>query len=218
MAQNLNGVSYINNDSFRPWRSRIILLDLRKENEGDKKIDTTNRPGRVGKKNKAIFPKIDSTDIRILGLLTIGFNNKQISDELKIPLSTTQRRTRNIIQRGLVTNNFIPNYKQLGLKNGMIHVYLADGNIRSTAQKISEMNGITSVSVHVGNSDIVGEFVYEDSEQLVDILSSIKKLEGVNSAVWSEEVYVLPVGRQSITYPYHRMIGDDYAQSLFRKR
>jgi DNA-binding Lrp family transcriptional regulator len=193
-------------------------LALRNKDEDDKKIDTTNRPGRVGEKNKAKFPKIDSTDIRILGLLTLGSNNKQISDELKIPLSTTQRRTRNIIQRGLVTNNFIPNYKQLGLKNGMIHVYLADGNMRSTAQKISEMNGITSVSVHVGNSDIVGEFVYEDSEQLVDILSSIKKLEGVNSAVWSEEVYVLPVGRQSITYAYHRMIGDDYAQSWFKKR
>jgi hypothetical protein len=24
--------------------------------------------------------------------------------------------------------------------------------------------------VHVGNSDIVGEFVYEDSEQLVDLI------------------------------------------------
>lgn len=176
-----------------------------------KKIDTTNRPRRVGEKNKAKVPKIDSTDIRILGLLALGFNNKQISDELRIPLSTTQRRTRNIIQRGLVTNNIIPNYKQLGLKKGMIHVYLSDGDIRSTAQRISEMNGITSVSVRVGNSDIVGEFVYEDSEQLVDILSLIKGLEGVNRAVWSEEVYVLPVGRQTITYPYRRMIGDDDA-------
>jgi hypothetical protein len=36
---------------------------------------------------------------------------------------------------------------------------------------------VLSSSVHVGNSDIVGEFVYEDSEQLLDTIVKIKHLE-----------------------------------------
>ena len=149
--------------------------------------------------------RIDSMDMKVIELLTFGFNNKQISSQLHIPLSTIQRRTRNILQRGLLQHSFRPNYKQLGLKRGMIHVYLEDGNMKSTAQRISAMEGITSVSIHIGNSDIVGDFVYQDSEQIVDILSTIKKLDGVDKAVWSEEVFVLPLNQQNVRLPFHRL-------------
>jgi hypothetical protein len=88
----------------------------------------------------------------------------------------------------------------------MIHVYLEDGNMKSTAQRISAMEGITSVSIHIGNSDIVGDFVYQDSEHIVDILSTIKKLDGVDKAVWSEEVFVLPLNQQNVRLPFHRLI------------
>jgi DNA-binding Lrp family transcriptional regulator len=156
--------------------------------------------------DKNVIPKVDKRDISIVGLLISGYDNKQISSELQIPLSTIQRRTRNILQRGLLQHSFRPNYKQLGLKRGMIHVYLEDGNMKSTAQRISAMEGITSVSIHIGNSDIVGDFVYQDSEQIVDILSTIKKLDGVDKAVWSEEVFVLPVNQQNVRLPFHRLI------------
>jgi hypothetical protein len=89
----------------------------------------------------------------------------------------------------------------------MIHVYLNNGNLKSTAEKISAMEGITSVSIHIGNSDIVGDFVYQDSEQIIDIVSSIKKLDGVEKAVWSEEVYILPVNQANVTAPYNRLMG-----------
>lgn len=151
--------------------------------------------------------KVDQKDVRIVGLLVAGYDNKQISAELQIPLSTVQRRTRQILEKGLVQHSFKPNYKQLGLKKGMIHVYLADGNMKSTAEKISKMDGITSVSIHIGNSDVVADFVYKESEQLVDILSSIKKLEGVNRSVWSEEVFVLPVNNENATSAYGKLIG-----------
>ena len=78
--------------------------------------------------------------------------------------------------------------------------------MKSTAQRISAMEGITSVSIHIGNSDIVGDFVYQDSEQIVDILSTIKKLDGVDKAVWSEEVFVLPLNQQNVRLPFHRLI------------
>ncbi|MDQ4013497.1 MAG: hypothetical protein M3146_07210, partial [Thermoproteota archaeon] len=37
--------------------------------------------------------KVDRKDVRIVGLLVAGYDNKQISAELQIPLSTVQRRT-----------------------------------------------------------------------------------------------------------------------------
>jgi hypothetical protein len=89
----------------------------------------------------------------------------------------------------------------------MIHVYLADGNMRLISDKISKMDGITSVAVHVGNSDVIADFVYRDSEDLVDILSAIKKLEGVDRTVWSEEVFVLPINKQNATSAYEKLIG-----------
>ena len=38
------------------------------------------------------------------------------------------------------------------------------------AEELLSREGIMSAGIHVGNSDIVGEFVYEDSEQLVDLI------------------------------------------------
>ena len=169
-----------------------------------KKGSGMNEQGNTKEKRSL---KVDQKEAKIVGLLVAGYDNKQISSELQIPLSTIQRRTRQVLEKELVQHFFKPNYKQLGLKKGMIHVYLADGNMKPTAEKISKMDGITSVAIHIGNSDVVADYVYKDSEQLVDILSSIKKLEGVERTVWSEEVFTLPVNNENVTSVYGRLTG-----------
>jgi DNA-binding Lrp family transcriptional regulator len=166
------------------------------------------KPSSKIKEGKNVdVPYVDEKDIRIISSLISGYDNQQISKELQIPLSTIQRRTRIILQSGLLEHYFRPDYRRLGLKKGMIHVYLRDGDMKSTAEKISGMEGITSVSIHIGNSDIVADFVYKDSEQIIDIVSSIKRLEGVDKSVWSEEVYVLPIIQQNLAVPFIRLIG-----------
>ena len=165
-----------------------------------------NKRTKRQKVNNLDLRKVNQKDIKIVGLLVAQYNNKQISSELQIPLSTIQRRTRQILEKGLVQHFFKPNYKQLGLKKGMIHVYLADSSMKPTAEKISTMDGITSVSIHIGNSDIVADFVYKDSEQIVDTISSIKKLESVKRIVWSEEAYVLPTDPQNTISQYNKLI------------
>ena len=89
----------------------------------------------------------------------------------------------------------------------MIHIYLKDGDMKSTAEQVSAMKGITSVSTHVGNSDIVTDFVYRDSEQIIDMVSSIKKLEEVDRTVWSEKVYALPLKPQNLAVSFEKLIG-----------
>jgi DNA-binding NarL/FixJ family response regulator len=56
---------------------------------------------RTAKKGNtsASFTKIDQKDIKIIGLLIAGYDNQTISSELQIPLSTVQRRTRQIQER-----------------------------------------------------------------------------------------------------------------------
>ncbi|HJT83774.1 MAG TPA: Lrp/AsnC family transcriptional regulator [Nitrososphaeraceae archaeon] len=142
--------------------------------------------------NKNIGYPLDKTDFRIISLLVLGQDNKEISSTLKIPLSTIQRRTRRILQSGMVKVEYQPNFKLLGIAKGLLHTYLRDGQLRQTAKKISEMDGILSVSIHVGNSDIVSEFVYENSEDLVDIMGAIKQIEGIERVLWSEEIFKLP--------------------------
>jgi hypothetical protein len=94
----------------------------------------------------------------------------------------------------------------LGLKKGLLHVYLDTGDIKKVAENLLTSDGIMSAGVHVGNSDIVGEFVYEDSEQLVDLISHVKSIDGVDSVMWSEEVYLLAGKKQSILSVFKRII------------
>jgi len=146
----------------------------------------------------------DNTDFKIISLLCIGQDNKKISSTLKIPLSTIQRRTRRIFQSGIVKVEYTPNFNILGIKKGLLHTYLQDGQLRETARKISEMEGILSTSIHVGNSDVVSDFVYERSEDLVEIISKIKHLEGVDRALWSEELIKLPSHKENIMKSFEK--------------
>jgi DNA-binding Lrp family transcriptional regulator len=136
----------------------------------------------------------------------LGLENKTIAEELKTPLSTVQRRTRILLRSEYISQIFQPNYKKLGLKKGLLHVYLRTGNIKQAAEDLLSNEGIMSSGVHVGNSDVVGEFVYEDSEQLVDLISKVKELENVDRVVWSEEVYLLAGKKDSMTSVLKRLI------------
>jgi hypothetical protein len=150
------------------------------------------------------FHPFDMTDYRIISLLVIGYDNKKISFTLKVPLSTIQRRARIILLSGIIALEYIPNFKMLGIKKGLLHTYLADGQLRNTAEKISTMEGILSVALHVGNSDIVAEFVYDNSEELVDIIAAIKEIEGVDRVMWSEEVFKLPIHKENVMKSFNK--------------
>jgi hypothetical protein len=43
--------------------------------------------------------------------------------------------------------------------------------------------------VHLGNSDIIGTFVFRNGLQVLDLISWTKHQDGVEKVVWSEEIY-----------------------------
>jgi hypothetical protein len=161
-------------------------------------MNIVNKEEKHKSTDNDISPSFDKTDYRVISLLVLGYDNKKISSTLKVPLSTIQRRTRIILLAGIVTLEYTPNFKMLDIKKGLLHTYLRDGKLRKTAEKISEMEGILSVTLHVGNSDIVSEFVYDNSEELVDIIAAIKEIEGVDKVMWSEEIFKLPIHKENM--------------------
>ena len=158
-----------------------------------------------GANNNKHPTSLDSTDFKIIALLVTGNDNKQISTSLRIPLSTIQRRTRNILSSGIVHMRIEPDLRRLGIKKGLLHVYLTNGDIKEVVTTMSKMDGILSSSVHVGNSDVVGEFAYEESEQLVDTISNLRHLNGVSRVMWSEEVYSVPVNPENVLNSFKKM-------------
>ena len=78
---------------------------------------------------------IDAIDIKIIDLMVLYKTNKEISQNLKIPLSTVQRRVRNLITARFVVSNIEVNYQMFGFKTGLLHVYLRNGNIEITTKK-----------------------------------------------------------------------------------
>ena len=80
-------------------------------------------------------------------------------------------------------------YVKLGYKTGLLNIYLKNGNIDNMAKRIHELDGVTSIEVHIGNSDILANVVYKDGKKLLDLISEIKNFEGVDRILWSERIY-----------------------------
>lgn len=163
--------------------SKIIRIHNSRANNNNNNNNHTNN------KINSLF--IDDLDLKILGLLSTGSDNKLISTKMMVPLSTIQRRTRKLFQKELINSKFELNYNRLGLKRGLIHIYLSNGCIDKIGQQVANKKGITCVSVHVGNSDLVCTYVCQSSDDLVRILSEVRSIDGVNRVVWSEEVYTI---------------------------
>lgn len=132
---------------------------------------------------------IDRIDNEIIGLLLNGKNNKEISTKIRIPLSTVQRRVRNLIARDLVIFNSEINYHKMGFKIGMLHIYLEDGNFERIADRLKDLDGIISVEVHIGNSDLIANVVYKHSIELLELIAKVKSFEKIDKIVWSEMIY-----------------------------
>ena len=112
-------------------------------------------------------------------------------------MSTIQRRTRKLFEKERISTKVELNYEKLGYKRGLLHIYLKKGQLDKIGKTVVEKRGMLSVSVHVGNSDLVALFVYRDSKDLIETMTNIKEIEGVERVLWSEEVYFIPSNQQN---------------------
>jgi Lrp/AsnC family transcriptional regulator for asnA, asnC and gidA len=164
---------------------RIKKYNNSKENSG------LNGPGGSFQRINGI--KIDKLDVQLIELLLAGHDTKYIATKTRTPLSTVQRRCRKLFENNLLTSKVELNYEKLGYKRGFLHIYVANGQVDKIGETVANRQGIISVAVHIGNSDLVALFIYKDSKQLLNTISETKLIEGIDRVLWSEEVYFIPM-------------------------
>ena len=165
-------------------------------NNYDEKIDTEN-PNDKGdggddeskERTRSSSTRLDSIDLKLMDLIILGISSRECAKILNKPVSTIQRRARLLVQRGFLKPTIELRHNRLGLKKGFLHVYLEDGNVSEIVDKLLARDGIYSASAHLGNSDVIGMFVYRDSRDVLDLITWAKHQQGVERVVWSEEVY-----------------------------
>lgn len=69
-------------------------------------------------------------------------SNRDISQKLEMPLRSVQRRTKKLFQSGIVENKVELNFRQVGLRTGLLHIYLQEEDVYSVANKIKDIEGI----------------------------------------------------------------------------
>lgn len=150
--------------------------------------------------NSSLPGEIDKTDLRVLDLLIQNITNKNIASTLKIPLWTIQRRVRNLIEKGFVVSRNHIYFTKFGFKSGSIHIYISDGNMDAILDKVSKLKGVVLLEVHIGNSDIIAGVIYKEGKDLLNLISSIKKMAGVERIVWSERILEYPLSGNNISF------------------
>jgi DNA-binding Lrp family transcriptional regulator len=99
--------------------------------------------------NKPSIIRLDELDMEIVALLVSGKDNKQIANEVKVPLSTIQRRTRRLFEKNIVKSRIEPNYRQLGYNKGVVHLYINNVDTMAVSQKLAEIpGGGVSLNLH----------------------------------------------------------------------
>jgi DNA-binding Lrp family transcriptional regulator len=120
----------------------------------------------------------------------------EIAGKLDVPLSTVQRRKRNIEHSSLFTKKYEIDPKQFGFRKADITISIkAGGQSKQIADEIAEKypKNILEISSRMGDSeaDLVVSVTYQDSVEIYNILEDIKNMEYSENVKWSELIQVI---------------------------
>jgi DNA-binding Lrp family transcriptional regulator len=138
-------------------------------------------------------PEIDDTDMDIINYMLAGYSSTEIARKTKRPLSTIQRRSRHLLDKGFVISVMHLNFKKFGLRRGLLHFKCKTTDIQEAVEKIASIKGVESANGYLGSLDIIANVVYADSAEVLGIIGEARKLEFVSDASWSEEIHSVPI-------------------------
>jgi DNA-binding Lrp family transcriptional regulator len=134
-----------------------------------------------------------------VGSVNRGYTNKKIALKERSPLSTIQRRIRNIFENEYIHRKNELNYRKLGLRKCYFLISLMGNHSDKVAQKISKIKGIACISLVSGSVHILCLCMFSGTNHLFKIIENIKTIERVEKASWSEEVRYIPVKEMTIS-------------------
>ena len=156
-------------------------------------LDHVNGNGAQGKLKKKGSPGVDAIDMQVIPLMLAGYSTIEISTKLRIPLSTIQRRTKNLISSGYVVPVVHLNFKKFGLRRGLLQFKCKSANLKEAVQKVSAIRGVESVGGYLGSLDLIANVVYSDSSEVLGMIAEAQKLDLISDVTWSEEIHSMPI-------------------------
>lgn len=141
---------------------------------------------------------LSDMDKKLLQILLSPNGNKtskNVSQELKIPITTVRRR-RKRLEKEYLKVYYVLDIEKFGWRRIDFFISIRNGKINSVANKLLEIDEVTYVGKCIGEHtiDLRVETIIKDNVILLDLLEQIKAMDGVNDVVWSEIVNV--VGRK----------------------
>jgi DNA-binding Lrp family transcriptional regulator len=122
-----------------------------------------------------------------------GYSNVEIAKKIQRPVSTVQRRTRQLYAEGYTVPVVHLNFSKFGLRRGLLQFKCKSANLKEAVEKISAIKGVESAGAYLGSLDIVANVVYADSKEVLKIIAEAQKLNLITDVTWSEEIHSVPI-------------------------
>ena len=142
--------------------------------------------------SKHVSKLLDNINIKIVSELVRqpDISSLALSKKLDIPLSTLQRR-RTRIEKDILKKNYTFDYKAFGGRIGDLIVNVDKGKSKEVAQSLLKKykNNIVSCDTRINSMhNVAARIIYKDTEELFEIIESIKTMDYVDGVQWSEMV------------------------------
>jgi DNA-binding Lrp family transcriptional regulator len=140
---------------------------------------------------KQVLKLLDSINLKIISELVKNSNMNSISlaNKLQIPLSTIQRRRARLEK--LLKKMYSFDYKAFGGRLGDLIINVDKGKSKEVAQNLLKKykNNITSCHTRINSEhNVSAQVVYKNTQELHDLIESVKTMEYVTNVLWSEIV------------------------------
>jgi DNA-binding Lrp family transcriptional regulator len=156
---------------------------------------TTDKNSTFSYSPKQMLKLLDSINIKVISELVRqpDISSLTLSKKLDIPLSTLQRR-RARIEKAIIKKTYTFNYKTFGGRVGDLIVNVDKGKSKEIAQSLLKKykKNIISCDTRINSEhNVSAHVIYKNTEELHELIESIKTMDYVDGVQWSEMVEVV---------------------------
>ena len=139
-----------------------------------------------------LVPLLSAIDKMILKEILSPIEKKSsvfMSIKLEIPLTTLQRR-RKRLENEFLEKDYTLLLEKFGLRRFDFFISIRDGKTEALANDLLAMNQVTADAKSIGEHtiDLRVETIVKDNHELLDLLETLRAMDGIRDAIWSEIV------------------------------
>jgi DNA-binding Lrp family transcriptional regulator len=146
-----------------------------------------------------MYSQLSSLDRRMLKMLVDSegiVSSHELSQQLGIPLSTTQRR-RKRLESDYIVKHYSLDPMKFGYRKIDLLIYTGGGGTIDIGRELLRREEVTYAARTIGEHtiDLRVEVFVKDNGVLLNLLEDVKAMKGVRDVVWTEVVET--IGRKS---------------------